>query len=178
MFSISCVGSVSNSTAITVAGGSGADARLSCISQNVTRNNYKHLLNARREFEPEWLPPHPVRIESVSGEFVPPIYKGCKGYLRIRSCRPKLIGDLAVPDCKCMIVWEIQRCGTPHMRYLTAFYLPGGRRNQRNRKGVIKGSERNPLGPPKDRFGLEAAFWTRTASSVTKRIVEASQPSG
>lgn len=57
MFSISCVGSVSNSTAITVAGGSGADARLSCISQNVTRNNYKHLLNARREFEPEWLPP-------------------------------------------------------------------------------------------------------------------------
>jgi hypothetical protein len=39
------------------------------------------LTSGERLFEPEWLAPHPVLIESVSGEFIPSIYKGCKRYL-------------------------------------------------------------------------------------------------
>jgi hypothetical protein len=35
---------------------------------------YFPLNNGERPFEPEWLAPHPVLIESVSGEFIPPIY--------------------------------------------------------------------------------------------------------
>jgi hypothetical protein len=75
-----------------------------------------HWAAGERNSETDCLAPHPVRIESVSGEFIPPIYKGCQRYLRLRSSHPELLGDLAASDCKCMIGCEIQRRGTPRMR--------------------------------------------------------------
>jgi hypothetical protein len=67
------------------------------------------LNNGERHFELELVAPHPVLSESVSGEFIPPIYKGCKRYLFLRFSRHELIGGLAVSGSKYLIAWEIQR---------------------------------------------------------------------